>query len=1325
MLVERASAAWSGQIIDLGGRNTLLFYKDLKQGTLDLTPSERIDAAEVDQLLDAQTVKLSSLVIDPDTLPATAKRARTVKAKATENFEERGLGTLLIAHGMATWHHARSDATPAAPVLLAPLFLKPRGSAGEDFELSIEGDWEVNPTLLHLLESDFEVDIESDDVLADGDGDFALNQLRQLAREVPGFSISDRVVVGNFSYAKQPMADDLMGSVEAMLAHPVVSAIAGSSEALGELIAHQSVVEPNTPDTTPPSDEFLILDADASQSQVINAALRGSNLVVQGPPGTGKSQTIANLIAACAAANKSVLFVAEKRAAIEAVTGRLESTGLDSLVLDLHGGTTSRRATLAELSRVLDGFGAVPAIDRTDEQRRLQQSRTKLNRYVTELHLERPAGMSVFELQAGLLGIPDGAKTGLSIPHHIATNLSPQQVEELQRSMQELVQLDDSAGQTGRPWQDAVGRITTQDQASQALDIAQQLSSQTVPEANQRLNTVIAESGLRTPTTLDQWLLALELLKGVASTLERFDPGIYSLDFAKLHADLEPAEKGAGSRAWAAMFNRAYRSARKTVRAQTGEKIDAADARSIIAVAWAHAYEWATMSVDGHGPRVATTLQGSVATFDSMMTQMAALGAFLGSSQQADDLTSAQRWATDLVEDRAALFRLPRIHELQQQIEAAGFGTVLAEVHERRLSHELAPLLLRSVWLRSNLDAAYLVEPVVGAFDSMSHQSTIREFSSIDRDHVDGGALRVKRSVAERAIDSLNEYPVQAQLVRQQARRKRGHMPLRVLLQQAPDVLLSVKPCWAMSPLIVSQLLPSDRQLFDIVVFDEASQIPPAEAIPAILRGKQVIVTGDTKQLPPTTFFAGSQEDTGSESGELLTDDMESILDAMVALLPPPHGSKTLSWHYRSRDEKLIAFSNAQESLYDWTLTTFPGVASADTISHLHVPWRPGVPGQEASAADEVEAVVALVAEHALLRPHESLGVITMGLKHADRINERIRVTRPLDRALDDFCNAHPDETFFVKNLERVQGDERDAIVISVGYGKSNDGRMQYRFGPINTQGGERRLNVAATRAKQRLTLVSSFGHEDMDDSRLNSEGAQMLKRYLQYAASGGTDLGAVVKPRAALNPFEQDVFRCLTEAGIPLTPQLGASGYWIDFAASHPDAPGRYVLAIEADGASYHSSYTARDRDRLRQDHLERLGWRFHRIWSTDWFNHRERCVDLAVAAWEHAVASDVGADGTAPAGQPVQAAPEPDPPDGVQDLAPTRTGRLPPIFRGEPITSYPTTDLDAIMRWIRSDTLLRTDDELIDEAIQMLGYHKRGSRIVTALQSAADRTR
>ena len=243
--------------------------------------------------------------------------------------------------------------------------------------------------------------------------------------------------------------------------------------------------------------------------------------------------------------------------------------------------------------------------------------------------------------------------------------------------------------------------------------------------------------------------------------------------------------------------------------------------------------------------------------------------------------------------------------------------------------------------------------------------------------------------------------------------------------------------------------------------------------------------------------------------------------------------------------------------------------------------------------------------------------MIAMGITHANRLDDALRLALRDRRDLDEFFAEGRDEPFFIKNLERVQGDERDAIILSVGYGKAADGRLLYHFGPINLEGGERRLNVAVTRAKRRMTVVSSFGSADMDPKRASSRGAQLLRDYLIYAESRGADLGDGAAEHPPLNPFEIEVRDHLERAGVPLVAQLGASGYRIDFAAQHPQRPGQFVLAIECDGASYHSSATARDRDRLRQDQLERLGWRFHRIWSGDWFGDRERAVARAVAAY------------------------------------------------------------------------------------------------------------
>jgi very-short-patch-repair endonuclease len=290
---------------------------------------------------------------------------------------------------------------------------------------------------------------------------------------------------------------------------------------------------------------------------------------------------------------------------------------------------------------------------------------------------------------------------------------------------------------------------------------------------------------------------------------------------------------------------------------------------------------------------------------------------------------------------------------------------------------------------------------------------------------------------------------------------------------------------------------------------------------------------------------------------------------------------------------------------------------------------------------------------------------------------------------------------------------------------------MLYRFGPLNQAEGERRLNVAITRARSQMTVVSSFLSIDLDPNKLKSEGAKMLGRYLAYAASGGKDLGTARREHTPLNPFESDIHDRLQAANIPLIPQLGVSGYFIDFAARHPERPGEFVLAIEADGSSYHKSATARDRDRIRQDHLERLGWRFHRIWSSDWFRNREVEITKTVAAWR-AACSDAdqnrredparSEDTDRQSSSASSSVPCPCP--SVQPLpleSPTRrTGARPRIASGEAITEYSDADLVDIITWVASDGLLRTDTELRDIVAVEMGYQRLGLRIRQHIENA-----
>lgn len=344
--------------------------------------------------------------------------------------------------------------------------------------------------------------------------------------------------------------------------------------------------------------------------------------------------------------------------------------------------------------------------------------------------------------------------------------------------------------------------------------------------------------------------------------------------------------------------------------------------------------------------------------------------------------------------------------------------------------------------------------------------------------------------------------------------------------------------------------------------------------------------------------------------------------------------------------------------------------------------------------------------------------MITMGIKHANRIQAA------LDRELNggsefsEFFDTGRVDRFFIKNLERVLGDERDAIIISVGYGKNRAGSLPLNFGPILSAGGRRRLNVAVTRAKQKITVVSSFVYSDIDSSKVRpGTGLEFLKNYLEYAGSGGLLFTSGELTSEPMNDFELDVFEALSAKGINLIPQLGCSNFRIDFAACHPSSPGKYVLAIECDGASYHSSYTARDRDRLRQQQLEKLGWTFHRIWSTDWFLRRQEEIDRVIQSYERAVTKS---DGNGHFGQVGPASSEENQKNAVQQSKMLRRAQKPSIPRRKSIDDYSTTELQSILDWVKSDGKLRTDDELVEEFFAELPFARRGSRIDAAIRDA-----
>ena len=1320
--VHRAVEGWVRQLIDMTGRNQLLYYRDLPVGTLDLGTA---DPSALDALLGGQKVRLSALFrpspTRPQALGDACKRAQTLHRKSVELFEERGIETLFLADGMATWTSRTSASTPNAPVVLRPLELKPRGAGEADFDVILGGDWSVNEALLHLLHTEFRVPVDGEALLsratdAAAPGDVVARALTDVARDVASFRIAPRRVVGTFLYTRLPMVRDLQAAVDALAEHDLIAALAGVEEARQAVkAAHARDVDASLPDRTPVADEFLVLDADASQHRAVNAVLAGESLVIQGPPGTGKSQTIANLIATLTARGKRVLFVAEKRAAIEAVVKRLDAVGLGDLVLDLHGGVTSKRQLAQEIAATLTQMRATaqPRLDQV--HREVESSRQQLNTYVAALHTERsPWAVSLWDVQERLLGLGGGPAGFITFTSAQLPLLDASAAETARASLRDYADLVVPFATGTSPWRGAT--VTSDEHVAATADVVTRLADALLPAARVQLDRVTEEVGLPAPASIAAWRPVLETLAGVRSTLQRVDVELYDDDLDALGADLAAASKSAVARWSAQLFNAAYRRAKKRVGARwhAPDKPSAQDLLGLVTDAAQQRQNWQAARGSG-SPKVPSNFEGAAEAYERLSDGLAELAAFHPSVHlAARALPDVEATVARLRADQPNLYRLPRLAQLRAWLTSHACSALVQQADEGAVADDQLVSRFDHAWLSAIRTHILATEPAVGAFDAQMHSRRVGEFLRADEQHLATTPARVRRAVAERAYALRNAYPKQSDVIEAEARKRRGHLGLRKLMEQAPDVLTALRPCWVMSPLVVAQTMPA-RQVFDVVIFDEASQIRPADAVSALLRASRAVIAGDDRQMPPTSFFDAADDDDDDDIDEddtALVRGFESILDVLGVLLRP----YMLTWHYRSRDERLIAFSNAE--FYGGALTTFPGVGIDGCITQQLVDHHPGERIDTRSNDREVAAAVEHMVQHARTRPAESLGLIAMGQHHASRVEAalRQRLRDERDPALDGFFDESREERAFVKNLERVQGDEREAILISFGYGKQSDGRLLFRFGPLLGEHGGRRLNVAVSRARSRLTVLSSFSHTDLErSSGAPGERIDQLRRYLKFVESGGADLETSA-PEVPLNAFELSVLKHLEQDGLKVRPQYGTSGFRIDFAICHPTRPGRFVLAVEADGAAYHSSPTARDRDRLRQTVLEGLGWRFHRIWSTHWFNDQDAEFARLKQAYHEAVALD-GGNHEAPA------AAAPTPPAAPAAHAPR--GRRPIVAYGPPITQYGTGDLDAMIEWIQSDTLLRTDEELLAELMRELGFSKRGARIVQAMEAAIGRWR
>ena len=520
------------------------------------------------------------------------------------------------------------------------------------------------------------------------------------------------------------------------------------------------------------------------------------------------------------------------------------------------------------------------------------------------------------------------------------------------------------------------------------------------------------------------------------------------------------------------------------------------------------------------------------------------------------------------------------------------------------------------------LKTVFMENPILSGFVGDLHENKIDKFIELDQEILILNRQRIKQEISQKkpVIGETTTKKSELGILLSEFNRKRRHMPIRKLLSAAGGLIQQIKPCFMMSPLSVAQFIEPENThnlLFDVIIFDEASQVKPEDALGAFLRGKHLVVMGDTKQLPPTSFFENMVESDNEEDYELETlEDMESILHLCKKSGFP---TKMLRWHYRSRHESLIAVSN--NLFYNNQLLIYPSPSNDSEklgLKFIHLPDAIYDSGSNSGNIIEAKAVVKAIIEHYQTYGNtKSLGVGTFNLNQRRLIDDFLEIERKKNPMIEEYFTDKKFEKFFIKNLETIQGDERDVIFVSVGFGFDKNHKLSHNFGPVNRDGGERRLNVLFTRAREKCVIFSNFKHSDLKLGANSPFGLRALKTFLEYAEN--RQLIDYESPgENADSSFEEAVYEYLKNSEYEVHKQVGCAGFRIDLAIINPDSQGEYLLGIECDGATYHSSPVARDRDRLRQQVLEGLGWRIHRIWSTDWYRNREETINKLIKAIE-----------------------------------------------------------------------------------------------------------
>ena len=943
--------------------------------------------------------------------------------------------------------------------------------------------------------------------------------------------------------------------------------------------------------TRPEKSKFFVLDTDGSQEEILQQADYQRGLVVHGPPGTGKSQVIVNLITNALSQGKRVLLVCQKRAALDVVYQRLDGLGLSKQVGLIHDEKHDRKNLYNKISSVLGGCNS----NRISLEGQLEYISSEIEK--CEEFLNKVA-KGLFEVQEH--GYRAYDLYGMAKPLD---------------SNDKLLSLEGSISELNKNnLTDVITKILSFGTYFERFGKKEYLLKERKSFANLEIkdNLTIVETIKEVIDKAEQTVLYLNSFEQEFVTPEY--SWLISDRIEKVYPDLTQDEKRTLQKIrlwWWTSFTG------KTI---LEELLDGEKFKGLSSKEWPKLRE--RLQVLHDLAEVSQVMHNEIKSLSNIFSDSFVEKISKRISQGDIPLGDFVKIHESIISDFSDLRQMDRLYQ-----ESTPFIQRIIDMLSKSYNREFE-VSLPQEWVEILKQSAFVfwIDEIERKYSDLAKIGTIEyqqiheRFKELINQKKAVAAKRIASILYDSVTQALAENTKRMRELKHQVEKRRQVWPVRKLVQNfALHGLLDVIPVWLTSPETISAIFPLEQELFDVVIFDEASQCTVENGIPSIYRGKQIIIAGDEKQLPPSRLFKGDIEEDEDEEPEFDIQESESLLNLAKRILP----EQLLQWHYRSKSEELINFSN--HAFYNGNIQIAPTVEPLKSPAAIQ--WHK-INGKWINQSNEIEAieVVKLLKKQLIKYPEQSIGIITFNAKQQskvlDIIDIRIEDDPEFSAIYQPVMARGLDERVFVKNIENVQGDERDVIIFSIGYAPNEAGRIYNRFGTLNQQGGENRLNVAITRAKQQVHLVSSIEPIELDVANTKHPGPKLLKQYMRYAKAVSTlsrdEIEGILKEinedyntskrESTLtfdSPFEEQVHKLLTELGYKVDTQVGMSGFRIDMAVVHPKEQHKYILGIECDGAMYHSSLSAKERDVYRQRFLESKGWKIVRIWSRNWWRN------------------------------------------------------------------------------------------------------------------------